>query len=130
MTGNFVSLQDEDADRRPERRELLHSGALLGGACLAAVLKADTSGPDPRQARVVPKRFEASDFIYSTCLQCNTGCEIKVKIQDGLAVKIDGNPYGPRTMDPHIAWNTCNRERHAAERNPLSEGPGGFAERL
>ncbi|MEF3254689.1 MAG: twin-arginine translocation signal domain-containing protein, partial [Deferribacterales bacterium] len=30
--------------------------------------------------------------IYSVCLQCNTVCGIKVKVVDGVAVKIDGNP--------------------------------------
>ncbi|MBI5283417.1 MAG: molybdopterin-dependent oxidoreductase [Candidatus Solibacter usitatus] len=89
----------------PARRELLRSGALLGGACLASALNAQASPGDSR-ARVKPKPVEASDYIYSTCLQCNTGCEIKVRIQDGMAVKIDGSPYGPRTMDPHIAWTT------------------------
>jgi len=28
-------------------------------------------------------------MIYTSCLQCNTGCGIKVKIQDGVAIKID-----------------------------------------
>ncbi|MCL6506121.1 MAG: hypothetical protein K6T59_03770, partial [Bryobacteraceae bacterium] len=81
------------------RREFLTGGALLGGAWLAAALKA-TEKPAAGSA------VRASDYIYTTCLQCNTGCEIKVRIQDGLAVKIEGNPYAPRTMDPHIDWKT------------------------
>ncbi|MDP2999642.1 MAG: molybdopterin-dependent oxidoreductase [Bryobacterales bacterium] len=89
----------------PARREMLRSGALLGGACLAAVLKGESASPN-LAGRATPKRVEASDYIYTTCLQCNTGCEIKVKIQGGLAVKIDGNPYAPRTLDPHIDWQT------------------------
>ncbi len=92
-------------EQASDRREMLRSGALLGGACLAAALQGSASAQSSG-ARATPKSVEASDYIYSTCLQCNTGCEIKVKIQDGLAVKIDGNPYGPRPMDPHIAWNT------------------------
>ena len=31
--------------------------------------------------------------VYSVCQQCNTQCGIKVKIVDGVAVKIEGNPY-------------------------------------
>ncbi|MCS6953307.1 MAG: molybdopterin-dependent oxidoreductase [Bryobacteraceae bacterium] len=81
------------------RRQVLSSGVLLGGAWLAAALKAAQQAGARAPAR-------ASDYIYTTCLQCNTGCEIKVRIQDGLAVKIEGNPYAPRTMDPHIDWNT------------------------
>jgi anaerobic selenocysteine-containing dehydrogenase len=92
-------------DTATDRREILRSGALLGGACLAAVLPGTASAQTASSQRAVGK-IEAGDFIYSTCLQCNTGCEIKVRIQDGMAVKIDGNPYGPRSMDPHIDWRT------------------------
>jgi len=48
----------------------------------------------------------AADYIYTTCLNCNVGCETKVRIQNGVAVKVDGNPYAPRAMDPHIPWST------------------------
>lgn len=86
------------------RREFVAKGPLLGPACLAAALEANAELSNP--AREAMKPVEASDFIYTTCQQCNTGCETKVRIQDGLAVKIDGNPYGPRAMDPHIDWST------------------------
>src|SRR3989338_2074539 len=46
------------------------------------------------------------NIINSVCLQCNTGCSIKVKILDGLAAKIDGNPYSPLTMWPHLSYKT------------------------
>ena len=92
-------------NRQPEektgRRELL-AGALLGGALLARVEQAQASGAAPGALKPV----DPAQYIYTTCLQCNTGCEIKVRIQDGLAVKVEGNPYGPRAMDPHIDWNT------------------------
>ena len=39
--------------------------------------------------------LKAENTLYSVCLNCNTGCGIKVKILDGVAVKIDGNPYNP-----------------------------------
>ncbi|MBI5298498.1 MAG: molybdopterin-dependent oxidoreductase [Chloroflexi bacterium] len=44
--------------------------------------------------------------VYSVCQQCNTQCGIKVKIVDGVAVKIEGNPYSPWNMVPHIAFDT------------------------
>lgn len=102
VTGNPGAALSPDTVA--ERREILRSGALLGGACLAALLPRQA----PAQSGAPRTRFQvsASDYIYSTCLQCNTGCEIKVRIQDGIAVKIDGNPYGPRSMDPHIDWAT------------------------
>jgi len=44
--------------------------------------------------------------VYSVCQQCNTQCGIKVKIVDGVAVKIEGNPYSPWNMVPHMAYDT------------------------
>ena len=66
------------------RRDFLSKGPLLGGACLAAAVEAGAQVSDPGRERMKP--IEASDFIYTACLQCNTGCEIKVRVQDGLAV--------------------------------------------
>jgi anaerobic selenocysteine-containing dehydrogenase len=80
------------------RRQFLKTTALLGG-----VMAATPAGSEESVNLQSPR---ASDYIYTTCLQCNTGCEIKVRIQNGIAVKIDGNPYGPRAMVPHIPWNT------------------------
>lgn len=98
------------SDPAPEtataRREIIRGSALLGGACLAAIFGESASAQTSSGSRVAAQKIEASDWIYTTFLQCNTGCEIKVRIQDGLAVKIDGNPYGPRAMDPHIDWRT------------------------
>ena len=44
--------------------------------------------------------------VYSVCQQCNTQCGIKVKIVDGVAVKIEGNPYSPWNLVPHMAYET------------------------
>src|SRR3989304_851015 len=41
-------------------------------------------------------------LLYSVCQQCNTQCGIKVKIRNGLVAKIDGNPYSPWNMVPHV----------------------------
>ncbi len=101
MTPNKIDINSET----PLRRQLLFGGALLGSA-LGSEAEAQAQPAPGSAPRATPKPVEPSDYIYSTCLQCNTGCEIKVKIQNGLAVKIDGNPYGPRTMDPHIPWQT------------------------
>ncbi len=42
--------------------------------------------------------------LYSICQQCNTQCGIKVKVVDGVIVKIEGNPYSPWNMVPHLAY--------------------------
>jgi anaerobic selenocysteine-containing dehydrogenase len=94
----------------PSRREVLASGAFLGGAVAGlGVTPLVTAGEATAAATApgVPAENDPRSYIYSTCLQCNTGCEIKVRIQNGVAVKIEGSPYGPRTMDPHIPWSTA-----------------------
>jgi len=90
------------------RREFLKRSALLGcGALVASELDL---------ARALIARAEAGELtpaelyqlnrlentLYTVCLDCNTGCGIKVKVVDGVAVKIDGNPYNPWTLHPHL----------------------------
>ncbi|MEX2549385.1 MAG: molybdopterin-dependent oxidoreductase, partial [Nitriliruptoraceae bacterium] len=48
----------------------------------------------------------ADNHILSSCLQCNTGCGIRAKLQDGVVTKIDGNPYSPWTLLPHLPYAT------------------------
>lgn len=91
----------DNQETKTGRREML-AGALLGGAMLAKVEQAQAAENAPAALKPV----DPADYIYTTCLQCNTGCEIKVRIQEGVAVKIEGSPYAPRPMDPHIDWNT------------------------
>ena len=43
-------------------------------------------------------------ILYSSCLQCNTGCGIKAKVVDGVVVKIDGNPLSPMNLTPHLPY--------------------------
>jgi anaerobic selenocysteine-containing dehydrogenase len=46
------------------------------------------------------------NMLHTVCLQCNTGCGIRVKLMNGVAVKIDGNPYNPWTLVPPIDYKT------------------------
>ena len=91
------------------RRGLLKTGALLGGSALImgkveramnmlATAEAATPGGYPLA--------RAENVIYSVCLQCHTACPIKVKILDGVAVKIDGNPYSAQNMIPNLKQDT------------------------
>ncbi|RMG73756.1 MAG: molybdopterin oxidoreductase, partial [Nitrospirae bacterium] len=91
------------------RRGLLKTGALLGSSAflmgkvekafnLLATAEAATTGEYPLS--------KAENVIYSVCLQCHTACPIKVKILDGVAVKIDGNPYSAQNMIPNLKQKT------------------------
>ena len=91
------------------RRSFLgRGGALLGGALMARATSV-ASGAEARGRILISDRPDAPyDFsdpancLYSTCLNCNTGCGIKVKVQDGVVTKIDGNPYNPWALFPHL----------------------------
>lgn len=95
-------------DSELTRRDFLKCSAFLGGSALAAgafnhawtVLSAQAA-PSGEYPLAKPE-----NIIYSVCQQCNTQCGIKVKIQEGVAVKIDGNPYNPFNMVPQLAYKT------------------------
>ncbi len=54
--------------------------------------------------------IRAENTLYTECLQCNTGCGIKVKLfrknGSAIALKIDGNPYDPFVSVPHLPYKT------------------------
>ena len=95
------------------RRSFLAKGALLGGGAIAAIFGGEKASAQTQQMIIKSKRPDVDypfnkpeNIIYSVCLNCNTGCGIKAKIQDGVLAKIDGNPYNPWTMVPHLSMKT------------------------
>ncbi len=105
--------QDTRSNRHaePSRRKFLAGGALLGGGLLGN-LPAMAAASGDRSAVLLSPRPDApyelaqpENILYSTCLQCNTGCGIKCKFQDGVLTRIDGNPYNPWTLLPHLPYD-------------------------
>ncbi len=95
------------------RRTFLKTSALLGGcAALASRIPAFLEGFDDAFADEMPLGIDAyplarpEQVLYSVCQQCNTQCGIKVKLEDGIIAKIDGNPYSPWNMLPHVSYDT------------------------
>ncbi len=91
------------------RRRFLQTCAFLGGSALfSAQLAKFQVRPQMTPANPMRTAYELAkpeNIIYSVCQQCNTQCGIKVKVQDGIAVKIDGNPYNPFNLIPPIGYN-------------------------
>jgi hypothetical protein len=94
------------------RREFLKHGAVAGCGALAA---SQLEGPlaligRAEAAELTPAEIytlnRPENTLYTACLNCNTGCGIKVKVLDGVAVKIDGSPFNPFTMVPHLPMTT------------------------
>ena len=110
-------LDQTDEQLQVSRRTLLRTSALVGGGvavasqmpsvmrAMADTAAADSDKPSPMAAGT----YELADpqhILYSSCLQCNTGCAIKVKIVDGVVSKIDGNPFSPATFWPQLDYGT------------------------
>ncbi len=46
------------------------------------------------------------NILYTVCQQCNTQCGIKAKFHNGVLTKVDGNPFSPWNLDPHLPYKT------------------------
>jgi anaerobic selenocysteine-containing dehydrogenase len=97
------------------RRSFMRCSAILGGALLSSEFGWATDLMKRAEAGVLTPEEEyelirAENTLYTACLQCNTGCGIKVKLfrknGSAVALKIDGNPFSPWTCVPHLPYNT------------------------
>lgn len=105
---NSDKTKEKEKQSGLSRRDFLQKSALAGCAALAAsqldfarllVSRVEAGELSEFEAYEL---MQAENMLYTVCLNCNTGCGIKVKILDGVAVKIDGNPYNPYTLNPHL----------------------------
>ncbi|RMF55449.1 MAG: molybdopterin oxidoreductase, partial [Calditrichaeota bacterium] len=87
------------------RRTFLKSTALLGGTAALTQMSCAFRRLSEEE-KLEYTLNEAENQIYTVCLQCHTDCPIKVKVLDGVAVKIDGNPYSLQTMNPSLKYKT------------------------
>jgi anaerobic selenocysteine-containing dehydrogenase len=126
---NAACPRGDDKKAAPfSRREFIRSAALLGGALLTREtesLAAETAG----QFSIMPKEEYAlakpEQILYSVCQQCNTQCGIKVKIDHGMIAAIDGSPYSPWTMTPHVAYRTSPYRTSAVDGALCPKGHAG-----
>ncbi len=81
------------------RKDFLKTVALLGGSAFVATqVPAVFSMLSASVSRA--QNFDDYDYNYnnpentinSVCLQCHVACPMRCKIQNGVLVKIDGNP--------------------------------------
>src|SRR6185369_14022226 len=83
------------------RRDFLKTSAIVGCGALVASQLDFARGLIARVEAGELTQFEAYELmkaentLYTVCLNCNTGCGIKVKI-------VDGSPYNPFTLHPHL----------------------------
>jgi tetrathionate reductase subunit A len=116
-----------------DRRTFLKNSALLGGVVAAsgAVSHLLTGLPDSvamgdRPANQPYVHHKPENQLYSVCQQCNTNCGIKVKFREGRLEKIDGNPFSPWTMTPHIPYDTPISDAAIIEGSLCPKGQTGI----
>ncbi|MDP2950040.1 MAG: molybdopterin-dependent oxidoreductase, partial [Chloroflexota bacterium] len=114
------------------RRDFVKTSAFLGGTTIAAAQMPwlfDLWGQPPGYEIKPTHEYELAkpeNQIYTVCLQCNTGCPIKVKIQDQVAIKVDASPYSPWGMMPHVPYATPLRDVATAEGFICPKGQSGI----
>lgn len=93
------------------RRNFLKLAGVAGGAtAFLGSLPAYRQKVMAASANAAYPLSQPENILYTACLQCHNACAIKVKIQDGVAVKIDGNAYSPVTMLPQIDYETAPKD--------------------
>jgi len=133
VTENRKSKNRNSVDKSMDRRTFLKSSALLGGSlAVSSALMRLTEGVGVSTASA--GELMGNDYahhlpenqLYSVCQQCNTNCGMKVKVIDGMVAKIDGNPYSPWTMTPHIPYDTSLEEAATIDGSLCPKGQAGI----
>ena len=124
-------------ETKPKETGVISRRTFLKTSSCAAATSVAFLHDMPEACAAIQKAFAAGEMtnffevnpdnqIYTVCLQCNTGCGIKVKILDGIAAKIDGNPYSPWTLWPHPAYKTPVKEMATVEGALCPKGQSGI----
>ncbi|MHB1105364.1 MAG: molybdopterin-dependent oxidoreductase [Lutibacter sp.] len=114
-------------DKTTSRRSFFKNSAKFGTTALLGGLFSNDlfSAEKNEDAEYNYDLNNSENVIYSACLNCNTGCGIKAKIQDGVLAKIDGNPYNPWTMVPHIPMTSSVDEGATIDGGLCPKGQAG-----
>lgn len=125
MNGKNLEQQPENCGLN--RRDFLKFSAITGSAAafLGLLPKVNTVLTEAGETQGYALA-QAENQLYTVCLQCNTGCPIKVKLIDGVAAKIDGSPYSPWAMAPHIDYETPIKEAAIMEGAICPKGQAGL----
>ncbi len=127
-------MRNNKDDKTTSRRDFLAGGAMLGAGLVAAPghVFAETDGKgsnavlDSARPDAPYEAAKPENMIHTVCLQCNTGCGIRCKLQDGVITKVDGNPYNPWTLLPHLDYDTPPDEAAAVDGSICPKGQAGL----
>jgi len=130
-----MKVEEKEKQKGLTRRDFVKCSAVLGGALLASQLewtsdlmrRAEAGTLTPEEEYELVK---AENTLYTVCLQCNTGCGIKVKLfrkgNSAVALKIDGNPYNPFVAVPHQSYLTTPTDTSTIDMAICPKGQAGI----
>lgn len=100
------------------------TGALLGDDALRLL---GLAGEGAHGASAPPDYplADAENVLYGLCLQCHTECTLKVKLQNGIVTKIDGNPFSPGSLQPHLPFDAGLDAAAKVDGSICPKGQGG-----
>ena len=82
--------------RNISRRDFLKMGAAAAGsATVLGALKNTMSAQAATEVETSIQTASDEKIVASTCHLCSAGCGILVRVADGKAVKLEGNPMHP-----------------------------------
>jgi anaerobic selenocysteine-containing dehydrogenase len=113
------------------RRDFIRTSALLGGSALAASQAPWLLTRETAEARYLTPTEEyglakPENIIYTACLQCQIRCNLKVKLQDGIVVKIDGSPYSAKQFLPNVSYDTPLAQAALMDGKVCAKGQAGL----
>ncbi len=115
-----------------DRRQFIKTGALLGTGAIAAIqfpwlldVLSDSPGREIK-ATTEYALAKPENILYTACLGCQIRCNLKVKTQDGVVVKIDGNPYSAKQLLPNISYETSPFEAATIDGKICAKGLAGI----
>ncbi len=116
-------------NRGVSRRRLLQAGALTAGGALLGDLGYLFGAAGPGEAAGIAGTAypfdDPNNVIYTTCLQCNTQCTLKTKLQGDVLAKIDGNPFSPMTLLPSIDYGQALADAARIDGSICPKGQAG-----
>ena len=107
------------------RRDLLKAGAVSGAGALLGAEGLRLMNRAMAQGEGVYPLVEPENIIYGLCLQCHTECTLKIKLQDGVVSKIDGNPFSPGNMQPQLDYATSPQQAAKVDGSICPKGQAG-----
>ncbi|NHZ72384.1 MAG: molybdopterin-dependent oxidoreductase, partial [Aquificales bacterium] len=118
-------LKQKPSSCELSRRDFLKMSATVSGAVFVGSLPYFHEVLAAAQTGDIYPLSKPENVLYSICLNCHNACPIKGKIQDGVLVKIDGNPYSPQTMLTQIPEGTSLEQAALVDAPTCPKGQGG-----